>query len=56
MLSHLTRQSFIDIYNKENYFEDIKVNVLSDTTNYEGIPDQGNLDIADVRGSEYFFC
>jgi len=56
-LSHLTRQAFIDIYNKENYFEDILNNVLSDTTNYDKpIPQPGNLDITDVRGSEYFFC
>ena len=56
-LSHLTRQAFIDIYNKENYFEHIMDNVLTNTEGFDKeIPELGNLDITDVRGSEYFFC
>ena len=57
MLSHLTRQKFIDIYAKKNYFYDIIDNVLSDTNGFDKeIPELGSLDITDVRGSEYFFC
>lgn len=56
-LSHLTRQVFIDIYDKENYFEFILNNVLSNTDNANlELPELGNLDITDVRSSEYFFC
>ena len=56
-LGELTRSVFVDIYNKENYFEDILENVLSSTLGFDKeIPSLGRLDIEQVNESEYFFC
>ena len=57
-LAHLTRKVFIDIYDKENYFEEILTNILGDTAkDYpKPLPVQGDLDITQVQQSKYFFC
>ena len=56
-LGQLTRNVFVNMYDKQDYFNDILENILSNTEGFDrDIPVAGNLDIKQVNESEYFFC
>ena len=56
-LTTLTRQVFLEMYNGEDIFEDIRENILSDSTNCDvGVPERGDLEIGLVSDSTYFFA
>ena len=54
---HLTKKHFVEMYNKENYYEFLIEQMLSGADNGDlDMPTPGNLDITNVMKSKYFFC
>jgi DNA-directed RNA polymerase len=52
-----TKQTFIDMYDKENYYDLIQDNIISDATNLDvEQPQLGNLDVTQTYESDYFFA
>lgn len=52
----LTKDVFIKMYDYPNYFDQIELSII---TGYEGFVEQpalGNLDIKEIKNSEYFFA
>ena len=56
-LLHITKESFIAMYDHENFYDYIEDTLLSDKSNLDiEQPLIGNLDVKKVRDSEYFFA
>jgi DNA-directed RNA polymerase len=57
LLVAITKESFITMYSTENFYDYIEETLLS---NREGLtveqPSIGNLNIEDIRNSDYFFA
>ena len=52
-----TKQSFIDMYDKDNYYDLIQQNIITDATNLDvEQPELGNLDVTQIYESDYFFA
>ena len=52
-----TKQSFIDMYDKENYYDLIQDNIITDATNLDvEQPQLGDLDVTQIYESDYFFA
>jgi DNA-directed RNA polymerase len=52
-----TKQSFIEMYDKENYYDLIQQNIITDATNLDvEQPELGNLDVTQIYESDYFFA
>tara|TARA_R100000458_G_C8159021_1_gene163834 strand:- start:39 stop:734 length:696 start_codon:yes stop_codon:yes gene_type:complete len=52
-----TKQSFIEMYDKENYYDLIQQNIITDATNLDvEQPELGELDVTQIYESDYFFA
>jgi len=52
-----TKQSFIEMYDKENYYDLIQQNIITDATNLDvEQPELGKLDVTQIHESDYFFA
>jgi len=52
-----TKQSFIEMYDKENYYDLIQQNIITDATNLDvEQPELGDLDVTQIYESDYFFA
>ena len=52
----LIKDEFIEMYDHPNYYRFIKDNILSSTEGFdEDIPEVGNLNLEEVRNSDFFF-
>jgi len=56
-LLSITKEAFIAIYEMENFYDYIENTILSDRSNLTvEQPSRGNLQLGDVRDSDYFFA
>lgn len=52
-----TKQSFIDMYDKDNYYDLIKDNIITNTTKLDvEQPELNDLDVTQIEDSDYFFA
>ena len=54
-LIDLTKEVFIEIYDKDNYFDTIRKEITNNEDEVEQ-PNIGNLNIQEIRDSDYFFA
>ena len=50
-----TKQQFVEMYNHENYFDSIRLQLTGSTDDVQQ-PDLGELDVNEVYNSDYFFA
>jgi DNA-directed RNA polymerase len=56
-LLYVTKEVFIDIYNEENFYDQIIDMLISDSSKLTvEKPELGDMNIEEVRESEYFFA
>jgi DNA-directed RNA polymerase len=55
-LLELTKEVFIKMYDKDNYYEVIEASILNTYEGFVERPELGSLDINEVRKSDYFFA
>jgi DNA-directed RNA polymerase len=52
-----TKKTFIDMYDKRNYYDLIQDNIITDATNLDvEQPQLGDLDVTQIYESDYFFA
>ena len=53
----LTKDKFINMYDKENYYDIIRDNIITDKSKFDvGQPKLNSLDVTQVEESDYFFA
>ena len=55
-LGKLVRDVFVQMYDYEDYFEEIRYAILTEDGDFNSSYELGNLNIRDVLSSRYFFC